>query len=68
MGKDYRYNIKFNPENGKHLRASEILDSVGVRQKAQLVAEALVAYVDGDKSEHVSFQPMITREDIRKMG
>lgn len=67
MGRDYRYNIKFNPQNGRHVRAAEILDSVGARQKAQLVAEAIVAYTDGEKSEHVNYQPMLTREDIRKM-
>lgn len=44
LGKDYRYNIKLNPNNAEHMRVAQILDNLGRGEMRQLIVNAVLAY------------------------
>ena len=61
----YVFTIGFDETDPSHVRAAEILN--GTRKKAQLIAAAILSYVDGIDSEKVpelhleTLQPFVER-------
>lgn len=47
----YVFTIGFDETDPVHIRAAEILN--GTKKKAQLIADAILSYVDGDDSEGI---------------
>lgn len=61
----YVFTIGFDETDPVHVRAAEILN--GTKKKAQLIATAILSYVDGVDSERIpdfhveSFQPLLEK-------
>ena len=61
----YVFTIGFDETDPVHVRAAEILN--GTKKKAQLIAAAILSYVDGVDSERIpdlhveSFQPLLEK-------
>ena len=61
----YVFTIGFDETNPVHVRAAEILN--GTKKKAQLIAVAILSYVDGVDSERIhdfhveSLQPLLEK-------
>ena len=61
----YVFTIGFDETDPVHVRAAEILN--GTKKKAQLIATAILSYVDGADSEKISdfhaesFQPLLEK-------
>ena len=61
----YVFTIGFDETDPAHVRAAEILN--GTKKKAQLIAAAILSYVDGADSERLpdfhmeSFQPLLEK-------
>ncbi len=61
----YVFTIGFDETDPVHVRAAEILN--GTKKKAQLIAAAILSYVDGADSEKISdfhaesFQPLLEK-------
>lgn len=61
----YVFTIGFDETDISHVRAAEILN--GTKKKAQLIAAAVLSYVDAENSERVpefsleTFQPLLER-------
>ena len=61
----YVFTIGFDETDPVHVRAAEILN--GTKKKAQLIAAAILSYVDGVASERIpdfhveSFQPLLEK-------
>ena len=61
----YVFTIGFDETDPVHVRAAEILN--GTKKKAQLIAVAILSYVDGVDSERIpdfhveSFQPLLEK-------
>lgn len=61
----YVFTIGFDETDPAHVRAAEILN--GTKKKAQLIASAILSYVDGVDSEKISdfhvesFQPLLEK-------
>lgn len=65
MGKDFRFNIKLNPDNAEHMQVARILDGLGRGAKRQLIVDAILAYTASDGKENMNIDAM--RETIRTM-
>lgn len=67
----YVFTIGFDETDLSHVRAAEILN--GTKKKAQLIAAAILSYVDGVNSERASeftpetFQPLLEKLIRREM-
>ena len=61
----YVFTIGFDETDPVHVRAAEILN--GTKKKTQLIADAILSYVDGVDSERIpdfhveSFQPLLEK-------
>ena len=49
----YKFTIGFDKTKPSHVRAVEILNSV--KDKADLIASAVVSHIDGDRTEDTSY-------------
>lgn len=68
----YVFTIGFDETDFSHVRAAEILN--GTKKKAQLIAAAVLSYVDGENSERApelsleTFQPLLEKLIQKELG
>lgn len=58
----YKFTLGFDKTKPSHVRAVEILNSV--KDKADLIASAVVSYIDGDRTEE---GPVLNQEALQIM-
>ena len=62
----YVFTIGFDETDPVHVRAAEILN--GTKKKAQLIAVAILSYVDGVDSRQPLLEKLIQKELEKAMG
>ncbi len=66
MGKDFKYNIRLNPNNPDHQEVAKILDSLTKRgEKSQLIVDAIL--ICTGKKSAINPQPVLLKETINAM-
>ena len=66
--KPYSFTIGFNEKKPDHVRAAQILNELGKREKSDYIARCILAY-EGEKdlSEHTTQDSELTQSVIRSM-